>query len=64
MVSPNTHDIHVVANNLSNQPSISIHVYGGNIGRIKRAVFHPVTGAEKLFVSGYVNAFTPNLWHS
>jgi len=39
-------------------------VYGGNIGRIKRAVFHPETGAEKLFVSGYANAFTPNLWHS
>jgi len=63
MVSPNTHDIHVVANHLSDQPSISIHVYGGNIGRIKRAIFHPETGAEKLFISGYANAFTPNLWH-
>jgi len=63
-VSPNTHDIHVVANHLSDEPSISIHVYGGNIGRIKRAVFHPETGAEKLFISGYANAFTPNLWHS
>lgn len=62
-VSPNTHDVHVVANDLSDQTSISIHVYGGNIGRIQRAVFDPHTGAEKLFVSGYANAFTPNLWH-
>ena len=64
MVSPNTHDIHVVENNLSDQSSISIHVYGGNIGKIKRAVFHPETGAEKPFISGYANALTPNLSHS
>ena len=62
-VSPNTHDVHVVANNLSDQTSISIHVYGGNIGRIKRAVFDPITGTAKPFISGYANAFTPNLWH-
>jgi len=62
-VSPSTHDIHVVANNLSDKPSISIHVYGGNIGRIQRAVFHPETGLEKPFISGYANAFVPNLWH-
>jgi hypothetical protein len=55
MVSPSTHDIHVVENNLSDKPSISIHVYGGNIGKIQRAVFHPETGAQKLFVSGYAN---------
>ncbi|QWE15886.1 hypothetical protein [Polynucleobacter sp. AP-Nino-20-G2] len=62
-VSPDTHDIHVVANDLSDQTSISIHVYGGNIGRIERAVFDPASGAEKLFVSGYANPFVPNLWH-
>ena len=61
-VSPNTHDIHVVENALSDQTSISIHVYGGNIGRIQRAVFDPMTGSEKLFVSGYANSVTPNLW--
>ncbi len=60
-VSPNTHDIHVVANHLSDRSSISIHVYGGNIGKIKRAVFHPKTGDEKLFISGYANTFAPNL---
>ena len=63
-VSPNTHDVHVVANHLEDQPSISIHVYGGNIGKIRRAVFDPQNGQEKIFVSGYANAFTPNLWYS
>jgi predicted metal-dependent enzyme (double-stranded beta helix superfamily) len=62
-VSPNTHDIHVVENNLSDQTSISIHVYGGNIGRIQRFVFDPITGAEKSFVSGYANTLVPNLWN-
>ena len=62
-VSPNTHDIHVVENNLSNETSISIHVYGGNIGRIHRSVFDPVTGTEKSFVSGYANNLVPNLWN-
>lgn len=63
-VSPNTHDIHVVENALSDQTSISIHVYGGNIGRIERSVFDPTTGAEKLFISGYANSVTPNLWNT
>ena len=63
-VSPNTHDIHVVENNLSDQTSISIHVYGGNIGRIQRSVFDPMTGAEKTFVSGYANTLVPNLWNT
>ena len=63
-VSPNTHDIHVVENALSDQTSISIHVYGGNIGRIQRAVFDPITGTEKLFISGYANSVTPNLWNT
>jgi predicted metal-dependent enzyme (double-stranded beta helix superfamily) len=63
-VSPDTHDIHVVENNMSDKTSISIHVYGGNIGRIHRSVFDPVTGAEKSFVSGYANTQVPNLWNS
>lgn len=61
-VSPNTHDIHVVENHLADQTSISIHVYGGNIGKIQRSVFDPVTGAEKMFISGYANTVVPNLW--
>ncbi len=61
-VSPTTHDIHEVANFYADQTSISIHVYGGNIGRIHRHVFDPVTGAEKSFVSGYCSDVVPNLW--
>ena len=63
-VSPDTHDIHVVENNLADKTSISIHVYGGNIGRIHRSVFDAVTGAEKSFISGYANMLVPNLWKS
>ena len=62
-VSPATHDVHVVSNFYADQPSISIHVYGGNIGRIKRHVFDPVTGMPKDFISGYSNAVVPNLWN-
>jgi len=60
-VSPDTHDIHLVENSLDDETSISIHVYGGNIGRIERSVFDPATGAEKSFVSGYANTLAPNL---
>jgi len=63
-VSPNTHDIHIVENSLSDQTSISIHVYGGNMGSIQRSVFDPITGAEKSFTSGYANTVVPNLWNS
>ena len=63
-VSPSTHDIHIVENNHLDQTSISIHVYGGNIGRIQRSVFDPATGEEKSFVSGYANSLVPNLWNA
>jgi len=62
-VSPASHDVHLVENYYADQPSISIHVYGGNIGRIRRHVFDPVTGAPKDFISGYSNAVVPNLWN-
>ncbi|GHT93757.1 hypothetical protein FACS1894116_06460 [Betaproteobacteria bacterium] len=61
-VSPTIGDVHEVANNLSDRPSISIHVYGANIGRVNRHVFDPVSGATKGFISGYANEFVPNLW--
>jgi predicted metal-dependent enzyme (double-stranded beta helix superfamily) len=51
-----------VANNLADQPSISIHVYGRNIGQVERHVFDPATGAAKSFVSGYSSDVVPNLW--
>lgn len=62
VVSPTIGDVHEVANDLADQPSISIHVYGRNIGRVDRHVFDPLTGAEKSFVSGYASAVVPNLW--
>ncbi len=61
-VSPRIGDIHRVRNALDDQVSISIHLYGGNIGRIERHVFSPDTGAVKPFVSGYSNRLAPNLW--
>ena len=62
-VSPTLGDIHLVRNAFEDQVSISVHLYGGNIGRIKRHVFVPESGAVKDFVSGYSNALSPNLWH-
>lgn len=62
VVSPTLGDIHQVRNAFDDRISISIHLYGGNIGRISRHVFTPDTGAVKDFVSGYSNALTPNLW--
>ena len=62
IVSPTRGDIHVVRNALADQVSISIHLYGGNIGRVARHVFVPDSGEVKNFVSGYSNALAPNLW--
>jgi 3-mercaptopropionate dioxygenase len=55
-------DIHQVANARSGRNSISIHVYGGNIGAMRRRRFDPATGAVSEFVSGYANRGMPNLW--
>jgi 3-mercaptopropionate dioxygenase len=55
MVSPRLGDIHRVSNVHDDRVSISVHVYGGNIGRISRHVFDAATGATKSFVSGYSN---------
>jgi predicted metal-dependent enzyme (double-stranded beta helix superfamily) len=61
-ISADTYDIHVVENALADRASISIHVYGGNIGAIARSVFDGETGATKRFISGYDNTAVPNLW--
>lgn len=60
-VSPTRGDIHRVANGRSDRPTISIHVYGGNIGAVERATYDP-DGREKPFISGYANDVLPNLW--
>ncbi|HLG83922.1 MAG TPA: cysteine dioxygenase [Bradyrhizobium sp.] len=61
-VSPDIGDIHAISNALPDRSSISIHVYGGNIGRIHRSTFDATTGTEREFISGYSNEFVPNLW--
>ena len=63
-VSPTLGDVHSIANAYDDRVSISIHVYGANIGEVRRAVYDVSKGhAEKPFVSGYANATTPNLWN-
>jgi predicted metal-dependent enzyme (double-stranded beta helix superfamily) len=62
LVSPSTGDVHQVANAYEDRASVSIHVYGGNIGAVARHVFDPVNGVVKPFVSGYSAATVPNLW--
>ena len=61
-VSTDDGDIHQVSNAYADRISVSIHVYGGNIGRISRSVFDPATGAAKPFVSAYANPTLPNMW--
>jgi predicted metal-dependent enzyme (double-stranded beta helix superfamily) len=60
-VSPRIGDVHVVSNDGA-EVAVSIHVYGANIGAVRRHTFDPATGAPRDFVSGYANAAVPNLW--
>ena len=60
-VYPPDHDVHQVRNAFDDRVSISIHVYGANIGGVSRHVFTP-DGQTKPFISGYSNTVLPNLW--
>ena len=60
-VSPSVGDIHQVANVFDDQVSISIHVYGANIGAVRRSVYAE-DGTPKAFISGYSNTVLPNIW--
>ena len=60
-VSPTVGDIHVVSN-AGTETAVSIHVYGANIGAVRRHTFDPATGQPTEFISGYHNATVPNLW--
>ena len=59
-VSPRIGDIHRVANAYDDRTSISVHVYGANIGAVERATYDEA-GNPKPFISGYANRATPNL---
>lgn len=60
-LSPRRGDIHRVANAHADRVSISIHVYGANIGAVERATYD-AAGGTKRFVSGYASASLPNIW--
>lgn len=63
-VSPNgagLHDVHQVSNAYDDRVSISIHVYGANIGAVRRSTYQP-DGQSKPFISGYSNSTLPNIW--
>lgn len=60
-VSPTVGDWHRVSNALADRPSISIHVYGANIGAVQRQRLDDA-GALHPFVSGYSTDWVPNLW--
>jgi predicted metal-dependent enzyme (double-stranded beta helix superfamily) len=53
-VSPTIGDIHRVANAYDHRVSISIHVYGADIGTVERATYDR-SGQPKPFVSGYAD---------
>jgi predicted metal-dependent enzyme (double-stranded beta helix superfamily) len=59
-VSPRIGDIHRVANAYDDRTSISVHVYGANIGAVERATYDEA-GNAKPFISGYVNRPPPDL---
>jgi rhodanese-related sulfurtransferase/predicted metal-dependent enzyme (double-stranded beta helix superfamily) len=53
-VSPRMGDVHKVWNASTDKVSVSIHVYGGNIGLIERHSYRE-DGTRSKFVSGYAN---------
>ncbi|WP_426957150.1 cysteine dioxygenase [Muricoccus radiodurans] len=61
-IRPEDNDIHRVENALADRASISVHIYGANIGAVRRHVFDPATGARREFISGYSNGLVPNFW--
>jgi len=61
-VSPSVGDLHLVENAFADRVSVTIQVYGANIGAVRRATYDQATGAEKVFISGYANEAVPNLW--
>ena len=54
-VSPAIGDLHRVANAHADRVSISIHLYGADIGVVERATYDPA-GTRRPFVSGYADA--------
>lgn len=62
LVSPTIGDIHKVSNAHADSVSVSIHIYGANIGAVSRHTYDPETGKPATFISGYSSTVMPNLW--
>ena len=60
-VSPTVGDWHRVSHAAQDGPTVSIHVYGANIGAVRRSRIDEA-GVMRDFVSGYDNTLLPNLW--
>ncbi len=60
-VSPSIGDWHRVLNATADRTAVSIHVYGANIGAVRRHRLD-ADGSIRDFVSGYDSVVTPNLW--
>lgn len=61
VVSPSLGDWHRVSNPSVEDVAVSIHVYGANIGAVKRQCVN-AQGQIGDFISGYTAAQLPNLW--
>jgi 3-mercaptopropionate dioxygenase len=61
-LSPKSGDIHTISNAVLDGITVSIHLYGGNIGITQRNQFDLETGQAHPFVSGYSSPLAPNLW--
>ena len=64
LASPRIGDIHQLSNPLSDQGSISIHVYGANIATVKRYIYDPQTGHRRKFLSAYSNQIVSHITQS
>lgn len=60
-LSPTTGDIHQVRNGLETEPSVTIHVYGADIGSVCRSIF-ATDGTRRPFISRYAYCPLPNFW--
>jgi predicted metal-dependent enzyme (double-stranded beta helix superfamily) len=59
-VGPRIGDVHRVHNAFDDRVSISIHVYGGDIGHLERGLYFE-DGSRRPFVSGYSPPWTPTV---
>jgi len=60
--APPAYDIHKTANARPGLNTVTIHLYGGNIGSVERRVYDEATSAATVIRSGYDNPVLPNPW--